>query len=227
MSTRGFTLIEILAATLVSAIVLLAIYGTFQRAVQTRDSAQERTRQSRLRERAASYLRNDLRGAYLSGGLFACTMEGGAQSQKSRFPGYLRFTATTGVNHPGEAYGDVQQIEYYLVEDSSPSADASTGTLVRALTRDLLSNPAPDPDEQQLLARVQTFQTSFYDGQNWQDSWPADSSTASSGTTATLPEAIRIRLQQVAPSPKLPPPPPLEILIPLTTEALNAPATGT
>ncbi|MEI8235121.1 MAG: type II secretion system protein GspJ [Verrucomicrobiota bacterium] len=221
MSNRGFTLIEILAAALVSAMVLLVIYGTFQRAVQTRDSALERTRQARLRTRAAALLRNDLRNAYLSGGLFACTMEGGAQSQKSRFPGYLRFTTTTGINHPGEAYGDVQQIEYYLIENSAPSADANTGILVRAITRDLLTVPAPDPDEQQLLARVQTFTTSFYDGQNWQDSWPA-----SSGTT-TLPEAIRVRFQQTAPSPKLPDPPPLEILVPLTTVALTSTAATT
>ncbi|MDD5351135.1 MAG: prepilin-type N-terminal cleavage/methylation domain-containing protein, partial [Chthoniobacteraceae bacterium] len=151
MNTRAFTLIEILAATVVSTIVLLAIYGTFQRAVHTRDSAQERTRQSRLRERAAAILRNDLRAAYLSGGLFACTMEGGPQSQKSRFPGYLRFTATSGVNHTGETWGDVQQIEYYLIEDATPSDGVSTGILVRALTRDLLTVPAPPPAAQQPL----------------------------------------------------------------------------
>lgn len=227
MNTRGFTLIEILAAAVVSAIVLIVIYGTFQRAVHTRDNAQERTRQARLRTRAVDLLRSDLRAAYLSGGLFACTMEGGKQSQKSRFPGYLRFTATSGANRPGESWGDVQQIEYYLLEDNAPTADLSAGILVRAITRDLLTTPALGPEEQQILGRVQTFEPTFYDGQNWQDRWPADSSTAASGTTATLPRAIRVRLQQTAPGPRLPVPPPVDILVPLTTEALTSATAST
>lgn len=223
MNRSAFTLIEILLASLAAAIILVAVYGVFQRAVKTRDYATERIHQARQRERAANVLRNDLRNAYLSGGVLASTMEGGAQSQKSRFPGYLRFTATTGKNRPDEAYGDVQQVEYYL-SDADASLDHNTGTLVRALTRDLLATVPPDAIEEQILTHVQTFEVTFYDGQNWQESWPV--TVTSSTAAATMPQAIRVRVQQAAASDHTATPTPLEILVPITTEALTS-TTGT
>jgi len=223
MNRSAFTLIEILLASLAAAILLVAVYGIFQRSVKTRDYATERIHQARQRERAANVLRNDLRNAYLSGGVLASTMEGGAQSQKSRFPGYLRFTATTGKNRPDEAYGDVQQVEYYL-SDANASLDHNTGTLVRALTRDLLATIPPEATEEQILTHVQTFEVTFYDGQNWQESWPV--TVTSSTAAATMPQAIRVRVQQAAASDHTATPTPLEILVPITTEALTS-TTGT
>ena len=218
---HGFTLIEILFASLAAAMILIAVYGIFQRAVKTRDYATQRIHEARLRERAANIIRNDLRNAYLSGGVLANTMEGGAQSQKSRFPGYLRFTTTTGKNNADAAYGDVQQVEYYLAEASDSTNSNSTGNFVRALTRDLLATVQNAPVETPLLKGVQTFEVTFYDGQNWQDTWQL------SDTTSTLPKAIRIRLQQTAASDHITTPTPLEILVPLTTEPLTTSSTTT
>ena len=195
----------------------MAIYGIFQRAVKTRDYAVERNHQARQRERAARVLCNDLRNAYLSGGVLASTMEGGAQSPKSRFSGYLRFTATTGKNRPDEAYGDVQQVEYYL-SDAPASSNDNDGTLVRALTRDLLATLPPTAQEEQILAHVQSLEVAFYDGQNWQESWPV----TADDSTATMPQAIRVRVQQAASSEHTAVPTPLEILVPLTTVALSS-----
>lgn len=220
MNRTAFTLIEILLASLAAAIILVAVYGIFQRAVKTRDYATLRMHQARQRERAAKILRNDLRNAYLSGGVLASTMEGGAQTQESHFPGYLRFTTTTGKNRPDEAYGEVQQVEYYL---SDATASEETGTLVRAITRDLLATIPPDATEEQLLPRVEKFEVAFYDGENWQDSWPVEVS----GSAATLPTAIRVRLQQAAASEHIATPAPLEILVPITTQGLNSSTAST
>jgi len=233
--TSGFTLIEILAASLIAAMILVAIYGIFQRTVKTRDNAVVRIHEARQRERAVNIIRNDLRNAFLSGGVLANAMEGGVQNQKSRFPGYLRFTATTGRNKSGEAYGDVQQIEYYLSDGSTsgtatsvatPSESATDGTetatLVRALTRDLLStDQTAIAPEEPLLPRVQTLEFAFYDGQDWQETWQL------TGTDSTLPEAIRVRVQQAPASEHLPTPHLLEILVPLTTEALGTSTSST
>jgi len=226
----GFTLIEILAASLIAAMILIAIYGIFQRTVKTRDNAVVRIHEARQRERAVNIIRNDLRNAFLSGGVLANAMEGGVQNQKSRFPGYLRFTATTGRNKSGEAYGDVQQIEYYLSDgttsgtatsaitpSASTTSDTETATLVRALTRDLLStDQTAIAPEEPLLPRVQTLEFAFYDGQDWQETWQL------TGTDSTLPEAIRVRVQQAPASEHLPTPHLLEILVPMTTEAQGA-----
>jgi len=226
LGSPGFTLIEILVASIASALILLAVYGIFQRAMKTRDHAVERMHEARLQSRTANVIRNDLRNAFVSGGVLACTLEGGAQSQKSRFPGYLRFTATTGKDNPDEALGDVQQVEYYIAEETnsgetSGPASRNTGTLVRALTRDLLATVPQVTREERLLRHVQTFEVAFYDGQTWLDTWQVTDSAP------TLPQAIRVRLQQAPSSDRATTPPPLEILVACNTQPQISSTTST
>ena len=118
----AFTLIELLVAAATSAMVLAAVYGIYTRAIKTRDHATERIHETALRRRAGSTIRNDLRNAYISGtgAVLASIVEGGHTSQHSHFPGYLRFTTTTGRDTPGEMFGDVQQVEYYI-SDQTPN----------------------------------------------------------------------------------------------------------
>lgn len=233
---------EILLATMAASILLLGVYGIFHRAIRTRDQVTERIRQTRIRERAAAILRNDLRNLYVSGGVLACTLEGGVENQKSRFPGYLRFTATTGRDTDDAAYGDVQQIEYYISDGSS----SDKGPLVRVLTRELLStDTSVEPDEEEILPQVNRFEVAFYDGQNWQDSWQlsgsssltSGSSSLATGTsssrspstsgTSSLPQAIRIRILQTAASKQAPVPPPLELLVPFNSEPFTTSTSST
>ena len=228
----GFTLVEILAASLAAALLLMAVYGIFQRAVKTRDSATERTRESALRMRAAGVIRNDLRCAYISGtaAVLASVLEGSVTNQKSRFPGYLRFTTTTGKDTVDDQYGDVQQVEYYISEDTTnanaDSADSAqnrdSGMLVRGITRNLLDATQTNTQstlpaqEQVLLKRVETFGVEFFDGQTWQESWQL------TGSNAMVPQAIRVTVQQSAASNRTATPAPLEILVPWTTEPLTS-----
>ena len=263
----GFTLIEILLAAVAAALVLTAVYGVFRQAVRIRDSATERVRDSRVRLRAENLLRADLRGALVSGGLFANVCVGdsanvdhnlssganaAAHSTPSNLPGYLRLTTTTARNDATGLYGDVQQVEYYIAQGPHSAGDNSSGVLVRSATRDLLDNSglstgslsgasspapsststsAPTPSETTVLAGVQSFQVSFYDGSNWQTSWqfsdlatrisPAyvtsSSTQASTGQTG-LPAAVRIDIQQAPATAGGPMPPPLSILVPWTTQ---------
>src|SRR4030095_16812658 len=100
-STRrgaGFTLIELIMAMAACAIVLTAIYGVFSKAIHLRDNATERTKVARLRLQAANLMRKDLSNAIVSGGTLAATLTGSQQGGEGGFPGYLRFTTTTGYN---------------------------------------------------------------------------------------------------------------------------------
>jgi prepilin-type N-terminal cleavage/methylation domain-containing protein len=244
-ASQGFTLIEILLASAAAALILAAIYGVFQHAIKLRDSATQRIRDLRLRSRAATVIRNDLRNAYISGGLFASIVQGDSAGtdeavSNSNFPGYLKLTTTTAKDTPDDLYGDVQQVEYYIAKDTGTSAGGG-GDLVRAVTRDLLNStqPVPAADQQQILTGVQSLQVSFYDGTTWQTSWEfntADNSTtgstaATSSTNAsssgsnseTLPVAIRVDIQQVPPTAGATPPAPLEILVPWTTQPFTSP----
>lgn len=208
----GFTLIEILAASLAAALIFLAVYGILGRAIKSRDDATERIAQSRLRARAADVIRNDLQNGLISGGLLASALEGSIQSEKSHYPGYLRLTTTTGKNRSGETYGDVQQVEYYIVADNSDPSGGKSGTLMRVLTRDLLATVQEVSREETLLSHVESFEVAFYDGTDWQESWLV------SGSATTLPQAIRVHIKQTAVSDRLPVPPPLEIMTPWATQ---------
>ena len=153
-SRGGFTLIEILLAAVAAALVLTAVYGIFRQAMRIRDSATQRTRDSRVRLRAENTVRADLRGAMVSGGLFANVCEGdsdsvdrhiasganaAAHSTPSNLPGYLRLTTTTARNDAATGLlGDVQQVEYYIAQAPNSAGGNSSGVLVRAVTRDLL-----------------------------------------------------------------------------------------
>jgi prepilin-type N-terminal cleavage/methylation domain-containing protein len=255
---RGFTLIEILLASVVAAMILAALYGVFQRAIKLRDSATQRIRDSRLRIRAADVIRNDLRNAYISGGQFASIVEGdtaGTDGLNSSFPGYLKFTTTTAKDTDDDLYGDVEQVEYYVVSDTNGASLTGGGELVRTVTRELLNTdtiePATQDQGQQILSGVQSLQVSFYDGATWQTSWSFDtsdstssgstgsstssnssssstsssssSSSAGNGTAETLPVAIRVDIQMAPTAAGASTPPPLEIMVPWTTQPFTSP----
>ena len=250
----GFTLIEILLASAAAAILLVAVYGVFTGSLHMRDNATARIRESRLRARAASILRRDLQNALLSGGTLASTLEGDSNKQSSLgtsgMPGYLKMTTTTGKDTADDLYGDVQEVEYYLARDTTATASPNSrqgGTLVRAVTRDLLaSTTVTAPRTEQILSGVESLRVTFYNGSTWQENWEANpttvGSTASTPATSTtsaantaaggtsagtvaqlLPEAIRIDIQQSAPSARDHAPPPIKILLPWTTQPFTAP----
>ena len=229
MNRRAFTLIELVLAMAASAVLLAAIYGVFAKAVHLRDDATARTREVRVRARAANVIRNDLRNALVSGGTLAAVLEGSAQSPGGAFPGYLKFTTTTMPDAEEAPNPDVQQVEYYIVTDKSVT-DQKAGLLVRAYRRNLLATTTEAPTEEPLLAGVESMEVSFYDGSEWQDSWQLSSSTATSTTTAAsttgtaasttkLPQAVRVRIQPTRKAAGDIPPPPLEVLVPWTTAA--------
>ncbi len=247
--TGGFTLLEILLASAAAALLLVAIYGVFTQAIHLRDRAAGRVRDSRVRERAERILRDDLNNALVSGGVFASALTGGTASTGgpggAGMPGYLKFTATNGKSSSGDVASDVQQIEYYLTPATGANAGGgqSSGVLTRAVTRDLLdSTTQTSPKEESILTGVQALQVQFYDGSTWQDSWQytstestASDSTATAASTttaasssavtlgnATLPLAVRVNLILAPSAANGQSPPPIEVLVPWTTQSFIA-----
>ena len=207
----AFTLIELLMALTVCAILLAAIYGVFSRAIHLRDNATHRTREVRVRARATAMIRNDLRNALVSGGTLAATLQGSAESHGTGFPGYLTFTATTAKDAEDELGGDVQEIEYYIARDTE-AADQKAGVLVRTINRDILNTTKQTPPEERVLAGVESMDVSFYSGSAWKTSWEVTTDSK------TLPEAVRVSIQPVADADGIKPAP-IEVLVPWTTQS--------
>ena len=216
----AFTLIELLMALAICAVLLTAIYGVFSRAIHMRDNATHRTREVRVRAHAAGMIRNDLRNALVSGGTLAATLQGSSESHGSGFPGYLKFTATTARDAEDELGGDVQEIEYYIARDNE-AVDQKAGVLVRTINRDLLNTVKQTAVEERVLAGVEAMEVSFYSASAWKTSWEVTTDSK------TLPEAVRVTIQPVADANGIKPAP-IEVLVPWTTQsAIEATATTT
>lgn len=215
----AFTLIELLMALAICAVLLAAIYGVFSRAIHMRDGATHRTRDVRVKAHAAAMLRNDLRNALVSGGTLAATLQGSQEGHGGGFPGYLKFTATTAKDVDDEFGGDVQAIEYYIARDSE-AVDQKSGVLVRTINRDLLNTTQQTPPEERVLAGVESMEVSFYSGSAWKTSWEVTTDSK------TLPEAVRVTIQPVADADGIKPAA-IEVLVPWTTQAAIPAATTT
>ena len=231
MNRRAFTLIELVLAMAASAILLMAIYGFFSNAVHLRNDLLDRTREARVRARAAGVIRNDLRNAIVSGGTLAATLTGSQQSPGGGFPGYLKFTTTTMPDADEVPSPDVQQVEYYIVTDPD-ATEPKSGMLVRAATRNLLATTSETPTEEPLLAGIESMEVAFFDGADWQDSWTYTAASTTTATTTgtsgstTLPEAVRVRLHPARKAAGDFVPAPIEVLVPWTVQAaIEPPAT--
>jgi type II secretion system protein J len=216
----GFTLIELLMAMAACAIVLAAIYGVFSRAVHLRDNAIERTKVSRLRLQAANMIRRDLANAIVSGGTLAASLTGSRQGGDGGFPGYLKFTTTTGHDGQVDGVADVQEVEYYIAADKE-SGDRRAGVLVRTVDRALLAPTRERTAEERILSGVQSMEVTFYDGGGWKDSWEVTEDDK------TLPQAVRVSVLVSSENGGNGTQSPMEIVVPWMTQPATEKTTAT
>ncbi|SDS36906.1 type II secretion system protein GspJ [Opitutus sp. GAS368] len=216
----GFTLIEILLATLVGAIVLLVINGTFFGALRLSNTTEASIASGLELDRALGIVRRDLGGVMLPGnGLagplqttLASSLSGGTYGDQV---GASLFT-NSGTIDGWNPFSEVQMVEYYL-------APANDGTnrrnLLRVVTRNLLPVQTATTDVQTLLTGVADVTMDYYDGTAWTDSWD-------STVTSTMPTAIRFQVTLARADPQQPAPAPIELLVPVlvTTNASQAAA---
>ncbi len=215
----GFTLIEVLLASVAIGIIFLAVQGLFSRAVKLRDKGTAHVREATVRSRATGLIRSDLSNALISGGVIAGSLTSSARSPDGHFPGYLKFT-TTCTPQPSEAVPcDVQEIEYFISADPL-STNQNSGILTRTINRNLLTSVQQSSQTNQILANVESMEVSLNDGVNWVSEW-----NHASGET-NIPMAVRVRIQPTA-LPDQPKPAPVEILVPWSSQVFLTTSTVT
>ncbi len=207
LAPGGFTLIEVLLATSIFAIVLVAINTVFFAALHLRQRAAAALDESRPLDQALTLLRRDLQNAISPGGVLAGNFRGGnpsgtmtgtgttttssgaaAGGQGTSQMGGLDFFTSTGTLSDDAPWGDIQEVNYQLTEPLDRST-ALGRDLVRSVTRNLLATSAQTTEVQRLMSNVEDLQFYYYDGTQWRDAW--DTSMGDSG----LPAAVRVRVQ--------------------------------
>jgi len=189
----AFTLIEVLLALAICAVVLVAINAVFATAVRLRDKTSAALNEALPLNQALDVLRRDLKGAVGPGGFmagdFKCDAQGMGTSMGlvgEQGGGGLDFFTGTGIISQGAPWGDLQEVYYEL---KAPSDRQQAGMdLIRNVNRNLLTTAGQTPDTQWLLSGVQTLEFECYDGMQWRNNWDT-----SQGDT-NLPSAVRITL---------------------------------
>jgi general secretion pathway protein J len=213
---QGFTLIEMLLALAICAIVLVAINGVFATAVRLRDKTSEAVENSIPTSRTFEIMERDLKCTVGPGGALAGDFRCGVQAVGATMglsgeagSAGLDFFTSTGIINDRAPWGDIQEVFYEL---KAPTDRNQRGMdLVRCVNRNILATTTQTPDIQSLMGGVQTLQFDCYDGVQWQPTW--DTSTGNTN----LPVAVRIRILPAAQS-SSGTMQPLEMIVPLVTQ---------
>lgn len=185
----AFTLLEMLIAITVSAVVLSAITGVFFVALRLRNRTADNLDRSLPLQNALALIRRDLRGIQLPGGTFSgllnssATVEGETETETG-----LEIHTSTGTLSDAVPWGDIQRVAYVLRAPTNRLAASTGRDLVRVVNRNLLPPVQDEPMEQRLLSDVELLEFGFYDGQNWRTSWN------STNEITSLPSAVRVTL---------------------------------
>ena len=210
-ASLSFTLIEVVVAIAASAVLLAALATTFHTVLALREDTGVGAQQELRRDRFRRFFLDDVLSMAPPSGVLEGAVTGTKEEDASVRRDRLTFYATSGSVRDGQPWGDVTRVEYYLEapdeqsdesdkSDWSDRSDRSDGyCLVRAVTRNLLAIVEQEPEKQKILERVVSLELTYYDGEQWRDSW--DSTTEDN--QAPLAVAARV---EFAPDPATPSP---------------------
>jgi type II secretion system protein J len=209
--TQSFTLIEVLLAVVVFAIVLTAIHLVFHGAIRLRNKTTAALDNAAPLRHTLAILKRDLANLVVPGGTLSgqlqTTSTTGSQLGQSQSASQSRsaslsarlgasqgqsspqFYTAVGILDDIAPWGEIEKVSYYLADptDNTPGKD-----LIRTVTRNLLPTLQEESLDQWLMSGVQDIAFYFYDGAQWRDYW--DSTTETNG----LPPAIKVQLQLAA-----------------------------
>ncbi|MBI5090999.1 MAG: prepilin-type N-terminal cleavage/methylation domain-containing protein [Candidatus Hydrogenedentes bacterium] len=212
----GFTLLELLIGTIISAVLLAALYSAFQGMLRTQSHAYAVLEETVPRSHIADVIRKDIANmvipnAALSGNLLGQTLTQGDDRWDT-----LEFFTTTARISNARPWGETQKV-YYALVDADPLDEAHRLQLTRTVTRNLLppdtmvstingmsgaasgdliggtddsaySDADTLGDTTVLLDDVSSLAIEYYDGETWTDTWD------SAQLNKAIPSAVHVRI---------------------------------
>lgn len=187
---RAFTLLELIVATGMTAVLAGSLYATLHVAFKARQSAFAAVEQVRKAELAAELLRADIQSAVVPSGILAGTFLGESAANASGLPSdALVLHCVADGTQEMRITGDIRMVEFAC----EPDPDSEGMVLLRRVTVNLLSTKVSEPVEEVLCRDVRSFDLAYFDGTDWQDNW--DSGMHGNA----LPLAVEVTLELVGP----------------------------
>jgi type II secretion system protein J len=187
---RGFTLLELILALAMVAMLSLTLYMSMNVGMKARDRVERTVGQSRASLVAADLLRQDLEAVPAPTGVLAGRFYGassGAQGAQQAELDFFSIGADAG--RPDDPLAEGLRHVYLAVR-----TDVNPPVLVRYVWRNLLTQVQEQPEEEIVWRNVKSFGARFWDGTAWQETW--DSTTLGN----VLPFAIELTLETSTPS---------------------------
>jgi type II secretion system protein J len=223
----AFTLIEMILAIGIAAIVLICVNAALFTALHLREATADMVDAESPVDSAVSYLKRDLEccvtptngtSKVLSGDFRAGV---GINSVGVSGDVAIEMYTATGSLSDNAPWADIQRVTYELKTPADLSAPGRD--LYRSVVRNLLPVATPTVDDQFMLSGVSSIKFSCYDGAQWQETW--DTTSVGSPNT-NLPVAVRVEIQMAGNAAAQP----VEIVVPIDavarTNAVLASATG-
>jgi len=180
---KAFTLLEVLLAAAMSAVLAGVLYATLHTAFRARSQAEDQVADFRRAELVAEFICSELRSAVVPNGILAGTFYGeDATGPAGPDSDSVEFYRAAGATDQEVGQGDIMMVELLC----EPSSGGSGMDLVRRVRRNLLAPTFYDLPNQVLARGVMGFNLRYFDGLVWTDSW--DSSTMDN----SLPLAIEV-----------------------------------
>lgn len=212
----GFTLIEMILAIGISAMVLVVVNAAFFASLRLRDHTVDMVDAASPVDAAVTFLKRDLQCAVTptngTSKLFSGDFRvgNGLTSVGVSDPVSLELFTATGALSSRNPWGDVQRVTYSL---RNPAVSTAVGRdLYRSVTRNLLAVTTPDVTEQLMLSGVASLRISCFDGVQWNETWDTTSPTA---INTNLPSAVRVDIQMAGRSDLGP----IEIVVPIDSQS--------
>lgn len=209
----AFTLIEMVLAIGVAAIVLVTICSVFFAALRMRDATQQLVDNETPVDQAMATMERDLACAVtptngttkiLSGDFrFG---NGNISSIGISEPVSIEMFTTTGAVNDSKPWGEIQRVTYELRDPANPNSPGKD--LVRTVTRNLLPVSTPDAEDQWMMGGVQSITFSGFDGTQWWNAWDT---TGLTSVNTNLPLAVKVDIQFAGNNNSAP----IEIVVPI------------
>ena len=192
---HAFTLIEMVLAIGVAAMVLIAVNTALFASLRLRDATTNVVDAATPIDQAVTFIRRDLQcvvtptngtSKVLSGSFRV----GSVSSAGVPEPVAIEMFTATGALSANAPWGDIQRVTYELKQPTDRNAVGRD--LYRSVVRNLLTLTTPDVQDQLMLSGVQNIKFTCFDGAQWQDTWDT---TGVTSVYTNLPLAVRVDIQ--------------------------------
>lgn len=186
-NAKGFTLLELLVALGIVAVLVTVLYETFSAVLQSTKQVEEVAEMDQMARISLGVLTNELRSAYWRSegdqptSFIFIGMDGESGGRPSDT---LRFT-TLSQSRTGAGIGDpsLSEVEYELI--TVPGTE--TAVLMHREETNLLSLSEKTLEQFELAEQVSGLNFRYFDGENWADEWSASDQKR-------LPKAVEIQI---------------------------------